>query len=102
MLEQVMIMILGCAAVWFSQQGTDTRRRWASVCGLLGQPFWFLAAWKAGQWGIFGAAVLYTYSWSVGLWRYWVVPWRTRRQFYTAWDGFTVKADAKWKKPTLS
>ena len=47
------------------------RRKWAPVFGLIGQPFWFYAAWTSQQWGIFALCFLYSLSWARGLrlWR---------------------------------
>jgi hypothetical protein len=39
---------------------------------MLAQPFWFYAAWKAEQWGIFAIATLYTYAWARGVWTHWI------------------------------
>ena len=47
-------------------------RRWASVFGLVGQPFWFYAAWETQQWGIFALCVLYTITWSKGFYTNWI------------------------------
>lgn len=43
---------------------------------MLGQPFWFYAAWKADQWGIFVVCVLYAIAWMRGLWVHWLSPRR--------------------------
>src|SRR5262245_17370760 len=43
--------------------------------GVLAQPFWFYAAWKAGQWGIFAMCTLYSYAWARGLWTHWLKPY---------------------------
>ena len=67
MTEQIAIGMTGAIAIWLSQDTRDHWRRWACVFGLLGQPFWFLAAWKSQQWGIFGLCFLYTWSWLRGL-----------------------------------
>lgn len=67
---QVAIAMFGVSAVFCSQ--TERFQRWAPVLGLLGQPFWFVATYSAGQWGIFALAFLYSYAWAMGFWRYWV------------------------------
>ena len=74
MIEQVGIAVFGVAAIWLSQDSRESWRRWACVCGLVGQPFWFYATWKAGQWGIFLLCFIYAYSWARGIRTYW---WRT-------------------------
>lgn len=72
MTAQIFIALFGVTAVALSQSTLEARRRWASVFGLIGQPFWFYAAWKAQQWGIFFLCFLYTLSWSKGFHTHWV------------------------------
>lgn len=76
MIEQTMIAIFGVTAVWLTQQGRQEWKRYACVLGLIGQPFWFYATFKAEQWGIFALSFCYTYSWGLGFWNNWVSPWR--------------------------
>jgi hypothetical protein len=52
-LDQLGILVTGVIAVWLTQHKRESWRRWACIFGLLAQPFWFYAAWKAEQWGIF-------------------------------------------------
>ncbi len=75
-IEQIAIAILGVSAVYLSQDSRLEHRRWSSVLGLLGQPFWFWATWKAQQWGIFALCFVYTYAWARGFWNNWIVPRR--------------------------
>ncbi len=74
MLDQIGIALTGCIAIWLSQDARASHRRWACIFGLIGQPFWFYAAWQAGQWGIFALSFIYTASWLKGLWNNWLVP----------------------------
>lgn len=67
MTAQIGIAIFGVLAIWLAQEEDLLRRRWAPVFGLMGQPFWFWAAWSAEQWGILALCVLYTVSWARGL-----------------------------------
>lgn len=71
MIAQLGIAIFGVLAVWLSQDTRLQRRKWAPVFGLIGQPFWFYAAWTSQQWGIFALCFLYSASWARGLrlWR---------------------------------
>ncbi len=73
-LEQVAIAVTGVTAVWLSQDKRDAWRRYACLFGMAGQPFWFVATWKAGQWGIFALCMLYTLSWGRGVWNNWIKP----------------------------
>jgi hypothetical protein len=74
--DQVGILQTGVIAVWLTQQKRESWRRWACIFGLLGQPFWFHAAWKAEQWGILAISTLYTYAWARGIWTYWLASER--------------------------
>ena len=73
-LDQIGITFSGVIAVWLTQDKRATWRRWACIFGMLAQPFWFYAAWKAEQWGIFAMCTLYTYAWARGLWIHWLSP----------------------------
>ncbi len=76
--DQIAIAVLGAAAAWLSQEGRTSWRRWACVFGILGQPFWFWATWKAGQWGMFALSSVYMAAWMRGAWLYWIAPQRSR------------------------
>jgi hypothetical protein len=71
-LEQIAIMLCGVSAVFLSQDHRQDWRKWACIFGLIGQPFWFYATWKAGQYGIFAISFLYTYSWARGFYNNWI------------------------------
>lgn len=73
-IDQIAIALLGATAAWLSQARSAALRRWACIFGLLGQPFWFYAAWTAGQWGIFAVSIVYLCAWLRGLWIYWLAP----------------------------
>jgi|GEM_PF-3142161 len=72
MIEQFAIALFGVTAIWLSQSEHEGRRKWASVFGLIGQPFWFYAAWVTGQWGIFFLSFLYTAAWFKGFRTHWL------------------------------
>lgn len=71
MIEQTFIAICGVLSIWLSQAPTTGHRRWAPVIGLIAQPFWLLAAWKAEQWGIAALTLVYAAGWMRGLRTYW-------------------------------
>ena len=79
-LDQIGIALSGVIAVWLSQDKRESWRRWACIFGMLGQPFWFYATWKAGQWGIFALCTLYTYAWARGVWAHWLSPYVQARR----------------------
>lgn len=72
MIEQTVIALFSVAAIWLSQDARWTRRRWACVLGLIAQPAWFYATWKAEQWGIFALCFVYAGCWARGFMTYWV------------------------------
>lgn len=75
MIEQIVIAVCGIASVWLSQ---DRRRsnaqRWACIFGIVAQPFWFYACWKAQQWGIVLLTFVYTAGWLRGVYNFWWKP----------------------------
>jgi hypothetical protein len=75
MLEQLGIGLFGVTAVFLSQSSCAGTRRYACLFGLASQPFWFLASYKAQQWGIFGLSILYAASWLKGFYCNWIRGW---------------------------
>lgn len=78
MWDQIAIGCTAVIAVWLSQHRKRSFQRWASVFGLIGQPFWFYATYKAHQWGIFTMCFLYTYCWFQGFYNYWIRKGETK------------------------
>jgi hypothetical protein len=72
MFSQLMIAIFGVAAVNLSQSDRHEHQKWAGIFGLIGQPFWFYAAYTSQQWGIFFLSFLYTVAWGKGVYRFWI------------------------------
>lgn len=71
---QIFIALFGVTAIALSQCESPSLRRWASVFGLVSQPFWYWTSWHAEQWGIFALSFLYTAAWMKGFWGAWVKP----------------------------
>jgi hypothetical protein len=74
MISQIAIMIFGASAIWFVGR-KEKWSRWGYILGLCGQPFWILTTIENTQWGILIMTLFYTYSWSQGIWNYWINPW---------------------------
>lgn len=72
LISQFFIGVFGVTAVALTQSKSAERRRYASIFGLLGQPFWFYAAYTTGQWGIFTLCIIYTAAWSKGFYNGWI------------------------------
>ena len=70
-LDQWMIAVTGGLSIWMITDDKRSYRLMACVFALLGQPFWFWAAYKAQQWGIFAIDVVYTAGWIKGLLKNW-------------------------------
>lgn len=73
-MEQLAIALTGAAAIWLVNDRRAVWRRWASVIGLAGQPFWFHAAIAAEQWGVLALTCIYTAAWVRGWWNEWRRP----------------------------
>lgn len=71
---QPAIALLGPTAIWLSQSRSPSFQRWACIVGLASQPFWFVATWESGQWGVFVVAVVCALAWFKGLWVHWLAP----------------------------
>jgi len=72
MIEQIAIAMTGVTAIFLSQCESVDYRRFASIFGLIGQPFWFYSAYTAEQWGIFVLCLFYTFAWFKGFRLYWL------------------------------
>lgn len=67
-----MIAICGVSAVFLSQCEQFKFKRWASVVGLMAQPFWFIATLKAEQYGVMALCFFYGAAWAKGFYTYWI------------------------------
>ena len=70
-LEQVFIFIFGGSAIWLVGR-TDKWKRYGYILGLLSQPFWLYSSFINQQWGVFVLSIWYAYSWSNGIYNYWI------------------------------
>ncbi|MGB7388924.1 MAG: hypothetical protein WA929_15170 [Pseudomonas neustonica] len=72
MITQFGLTIFSLLAIWLTQDTRLQRRRWASIFGLVSQPFWFYAAISTQQWGVFILSLLYTSVWAKGFYTHWM------------------------------
>lgn len=63
---QVAIAILSFAAIAMVAS-TGPLHRWGFVVGLISQPLWLLATWRAKQWGMLVLSVFYFFVWLQGI-----------------------------------
>lgn len=74
MTAQIFIALFGLTAVYLTQQSNERIKQYASIFGLLGQPFWVYATYTTSQWGMFFLTICYTYAWLVGFYNTWIKP----------------------------
>lgn len=63
---QLAIAVLSLAAMAMIAS-TGSWHKWGFVVGLISQPFWILATWRARQWGMLTLSVLYVFVWIFGI-----------------------------------
>ncbi len=63
--------MLGSTSIWLVSR-TEKWSRWGYIIGLISQPFWFYNSYINEQWGILLMSCFYTYSWSQGVYNYWI------------------------------
>lgn len=71
-LAQCAIVFTGIAAVSLSQSSQFRVRRWASVLGLAGQPFWLYLTIRADLWGMAIVSGAYSFAWACGFYHHWI------------------------------
>jgi hypothetical protein len=73
-LVQLIIALSGVLALALTQSMLFERRRWASIVGLAGQPFWLTITFSWATWGMFLCSVLYTLVWCWSFYKHWLCP----------------------------
>jgi hypothetical protein len=63
---QAAILVVSLTAITMVSS-TGPLHRWGFVVGLLSQPLWLLATWRARQWGMFVLAIFYVGVWTQGI-----------------------------------
>lgn len=71
-ITQLGIFVFCVAAVWLANDPRPRVNRWASISGLIAQPFWYVEAWQHAQWGIFAATIIYNAAWARGFYHGWI------------------------------
>jgi hypothetical protein len=70
---QVMIFVLGPAAIWLTNHRSAGVRKWAPIVGLSSQPFWFWTTFAHHQYPVLVTCVIYTYAWYRGFSNQWMI-----------------------------
>jgi hypothetical protein len=68
---QICIFIFSCSSIWLISR-KEKWSCWGFIIGLMGQPFWLIASIQSKQWGILFLTFVYIYSWSQGVYNYWI------------------------------
>lgn len=74
MIEQFFIAATELVAMYLMQSTKYTDRKYSSIFGLLGQPFWFYASFTNQQWGSFIIGFFFTALWLKNFKYYWLSP----------------------------
>jgi hypothetical protein len=74
MIDQLGIAATGVTAIFLTQSKLESRRRYACLFGIAGQPFWYWTAISAEQWGVVFLSLFYTAAWAKGVWTHWLKP----------------------------
>jgi hypothetical protein len=74
MIEQFFIAATELVAMYLMQSNKYTDRKYSSIFGLLGQPFWFYASFTHQQWGSFIIGFFFTALWLKNFHSYWINP----------------------------
>jgi hypothetical protein len=69
--DQIIILVTGCSSFWMIHSPDRKVRFSACVLAIIGQPFWFYAAYTSSQWGIFAIDFIATLGWARGLRNNW-------------------------------
>lgn len=70
-ISDAVILVSGAASIWMVNQRGKIKK-WASIVGLIAQPFWFYTSFTHHQWGIFILVFFYTFSWLQGFYNSWI------------------------------
>ncbi|MBI2542681.1 MAG: nicotinamide mononucleotide transporter [Candidatus Aenigmarchaeota archaeon] len=65
-ISQAAIFVLGTLAIILVAK----KNKWGFVAGLLSQPFWFITSFVNQQWGVIFVSIVFTLSWSYGIYEW--------------------------------
>lgn len=67
-ISQIGIFVFGTSAIFL----VSKKNKWGFILGMLSQPFWYVTAFKNDQWGIFFMNIVYTITWGIGIYEWWI------------------------------
>ena len=79
-MDQILIAFLTVPALYLIAQRNPNLQRWGFIIGLSGQPFWLWSTLDSRQYGMFLVSVFCTWTWTCGVWNFWVVPARVSKR----------------------
>ena len=65
-IAQIGIAVFGLTAIIL----VSKKNKWGFVFGLLSQPFFILTSFINKQWGLFLLSIIYTFSWTYGIYEW--------------------------------
>ncbi len=68
---QIMIFACGAGSIYLLNRH-DKYSKYGAIIGMIGQPFWYISTWETASWGIFFANFIYTYSYAIGIYNFWL------------------------------
>ena len=97
MIEQVVIACTELTAMWLLQTKNLSKRKYSSLFGLLGQPFWFYSSYISNQWGTFLLCFLFTSIWFKIFYDYWLTPQDKKRLEPEQYYSLLIEATQQFK-----
>ena len=70
-MNQLLIATFGLTSIYFAMGHNQTRRKYAPIIGLCGQPFWGYFAYQTQGWGLAALVVAYTLVYINGIRIHW-------------------------------
>lgn len=69
---QIILSVLSLSSLFCITRESITVRKYAPIFGLLSQPFWIYATFKASQFGMFLLSFIYTIIWVNTFYNMWI------------------------------
>lgn len=73
---QIVIFTFGSITIFLLAQ-KNKWQRWGHITGLVQEPFWFISAIRAEQWGVLVLCFIYTFCFLLGVYNYFIKKSKT-------------------------